>query len=369
MSQPKNKLSIKLLNLEEVDFTNPEQKIKSPRSLNIISSLGLKPKDLYQISFQEFLNNNPDLLKNSKFTYDLEPLFISLNDEKLSQIDFLLDYLTEEYDKEYFVGLGMETRYIKLKVENEGYYNIKPSTTAFIYIDGKEQKEFGFYLTPGEYTVKLYYSTSRFFITQIKYTFIDVSDKEVDVTLPIYGRSHLSQQKVLDTQIIKYRFSLAEDSLISFDTGKIQIFDEEDNALTIKGLGLQIITKLKAGNYYFIDFVSASNSVNLPIGIVEIELEEYFELNSDKALEFNYEYIFNTKLTSIYRYKYRVFESDSEMDIKITGINSYILGEDGISIRHQNTTDGSWIYHLEANTKYYFFLNSDSEKLTVTIIE
>ena len=28
MAQPKSKLTIKLLNLEEVDFTNPEQKIK-----------------------------------------------------------------------------------------------------------------------------------------------------------------------------------------------------------------------------------------------------------------------------------------------------------------------------------------------------
>ena len=317
--------------------------------------------DIHIISGQEYVDA-AKAAYNYSFHVDI------LTNDNGTDLDNL-DYLTEEYDKEYFVGLGMETRYIKLKVEKEGYYNIKPSTTAFIYIDGKEQKEFGFYLTPGEYTVKLYYSTSHFFITQIKYTFIDVSDKEVDVTLPIYGRSHLRQQKVLDTQIIKYRFSLAEDSLISFDTGKIQIFDEEDNALTIKGLGLQIITKLKAGNYYFIDFVSASNSVNLPIGIVEIELEEYFELNSDKALEFNYEYIFNTNLMSIYRYKYRVFESDTEMDIKITGINSYILSEDGIGIRHQNTTDGSWIYHLEANTKYYFFLNSDFEILTVTIIE
>ena len=66
MSQQNNKLSIKLLNLEEVDFSNPEQKIKSPRSLNIISSLGLKPKDLYQISFEEFLKNNPDLKKLGK---------------------------------------------------------------------------------------------------------------------------------------------------------------------------------------------------------------------------------------------------------------------------------------------------------------
>ena len=66
MAQPKSKLTIKLLNLEEVDFTNPEQKIKSPRSLNIISSLGLKPKDLYQISLQEFLNKNPDLKKLGK---------------------------------------------------------------------------------------------------------------------------------------------------------------------------------------------------------------------------------------------------------------------------------------------------------------
>ena len=66
MSKQKNKLSIKLLSLEEVDFTNPEQKIKSPRSLNIISSLGLKPKDLYQISFQDFLKNNPELKKMGK---------------------------------------------------------------------------------------------------------------------------------------------------------------------------------------------------------------------------------------------------------------------------------------------------------------
>ena len=66
MSQPPTKFTIKLLNLEEVDFTNPEQKIKSPRSLNIISSLGLKPKDLYQISFEEFIKNNPDLKKIGK---------------------------------------------------------------------------------------------------------------------------------------------------------------------------------------------------------------------------------------------------------------------------------------------------------------
>ena len=66
MSQTKNKLSIKLLSLEDVYFTNPEQKIKSPRSLNIISSLGLKPKDLYQISFQEFLKSNPELKKMGK---------------------------------------------------------------------------------------------------------------------------------------------------------------------------------------------------------------------------------------------------------------------------------------------------------------
>ena len=66
MSQKKNKLNLKLLSLEDVDFTNPNQKIKSPRSLNIISSLGLKPKDLYKISFKEFLTNNPELRKMGK---------------------------------------------------------------------------------------------------------------------------------------------------------------------------------------------------------------------------------------------------------------------------------------------------------------
>ena len=66
MSQQKNKFQLKLLSLEDVDFTNPNQKIKSPRSLNIISSLGLKPKDLYKISFKEFLTNNPELKKMGK---------------------------------------------------------------------------------------------------------------------------------------------------------------------------------------------------------------------------------------------------------------------------------------------------------------
>ena len=66
MSQQKNKFQLKLLSLEDVDFTNPNQKIKSPRSLNIISSLGLKPKDLYKISFKEFLKNNPELKKMGK---------------------------------------------------------------------------------------------------------------------------------------------------------------------------------------------------------------------------------------------------------------------------------------------------------------
>lgn len=40
--------------------------INSPRSLNVIASLGLKPKDLYKISFEEFLNQNPNLKKLNK---------------------------------------------------------------------------------------------------------------------------------------------------------------------------------------------------------------------------------------------------------------------------------------------------------------
>lgn len=38
----------------------------SPRSLNVIASLGLKPANLFKISFQEFLKQNPDLKKLSK---------------------------------------------------------------------------------------------------------------------------------------------------------------------------------------------------------------------------------------------------------------------------------------------------------------
>ena len=70
----------------------------------------------------DLLNNNPDLLKNSKFTYDLEPLFISLNDEKLSQIDFLLDYLTEE---QYILFYSMKIIENNKRVRDSFFYNIE----------------------------------------------------------------------------------------------------------------------------------------------------------------------------------------------------------------------------------------------------
>ena len=111
MSQPKNKLSIKLLNLEEVDFTNPEQKIKSPRSLNIISSLGLKPKDLYQISFQEFLNNNPDLKKLGKEIQNQRYQFY--NQERENNINRCIQQRQE------LINLTKKNKQNKIKEEKE----------------------------------------------------------------------------------------------------------------------------------------------------------------------------------------------------------------------------------------------------------
>ena len=93
MSQPTNKISIKLLSLEDVDFTNPEQKIKSPRSLNIISSLGLKPKDLYQISFQEFLKNNPEIKKMGKEIQNQR--YKLYNEERQNNIDRCIEQRKE----------------------------------------------------------------------------------------------------------------------------------------------------------------------------------------------------------------------------------------------------------------------------------
>ena len=111
MSHPKNKLSIKLLNLEEVDFTNPEQKIKSPRSLNIISSLGLKPKDLYQISFQEFLNNNPDLKKLGKEIQNQRYQFY--NQERENNINRCIQQRKE------IINLTKKNKQNKIKEEKE----------------------------------------------------------------------------------------------------------------------------------------------------------------------------------------------------------------------------------------------------------
>ena len=53
MPQQKHKMTLKFLCLEDLDFTISNQKIKSSRSLNIISSFCLKPKDFYKISFKK----------------------------------------------------------------------------------------------------------------------------------------------------------------------------------------------------------------------------------------------------------------------------------------------------------------------------
>jgi hypothetical protein len=70
MSKKTGLKKIVLLTIEEVDFTKikkkEKQRIKSPRSLNAIAALGLKPDDLYLVTFKEFIKQNPEFKKQSK---------------------------------------------------------------------------------------------------------------------------------------------------------------------------------------------------------------------------------------------------------------------------------------------------------------
>ena len=63
-----------LTNIENCDFSSKRNRIKSPRSVEAISSLGIVHDDLYKKSFEQFKEENKDIKelpkKLQKYRYD-----------------------------------------------------------------------------------------------------------------------------------------------------------------------------------------------------------------------------------------------------------------------------------------------------------
>ena len=55
-----------LLSLENTDFEGQKRELNSPRSLKACEELGILPEELFHKNFEEFINNNPDMVNLPK---------------------------------------------------------------------------------------------------------------------------------------------------------------------------------------------------------------------------------------------------------------------------------------------------------------
>lgn len=96
------------LNVEQVDFTNPRQKLNSPRSIEACKRLGIKIKDLYYQDFSTFKHQNPGIINLSKEIQNLRWQHLEENRQnfiqmvKIEREKLIADQFKEsskEYDK------------------------------------------------------------------------------------------------------------------------------------------------------------------------------------------------------------------------------------------------------------------------------
>ena len=111
---------------------------------------------------------------------------------------------------------------------------------------------------------------------QIKYKYYDISDKTYDIELPVMTNSfefpnlYHENELVLPTQIIKYNFSLTEDTNVIYELSTIVIYDENDNQVSINTNNsindVFMTIKLSKGNYYAIPKYYGYSIDNGPAG-------------------------------------------------------------------------------------------------------
>ncbi len=198
------------------------------------------------------------------YKYDYSFKVESIINDYGTDYDNLVTLSTEFDQDDYMIGYNLPVKKALLKAEKPGLYYLYS-----LGLSGKEAR-FSLYLDTdvyyptngwykelpaGEYVVNITANDHAFDICKIRYTYVDTSDRDINITLPL-GEGKVKNEQVRETQKIRYFFTLEEDSYLLFNPEQVTIFDLNDKALTIKAKNTydmrEYYFKLKAGSYYLI---------------------------------------------------------------------------------------------------------------------
>ncbi|MDY4051885.1 MAG: hypothetical protein SOY80_00825 [Bacilli bacterium] len=255
-------------------------------------------------------------VNDEKINYDISVEIF--NDEYATSTDISsMPKLTTDWSNYFLVGENTRSKYFVIDVKEKGIYTIKHQTIngndiamnhKVVDTNGKEiscvlNQWDSYVLTPGQYTIQ-YISNHEIMEIKTKYEYDSTDSKKVSVTLPNLENkdSYLKDQRSINSQVIKYYFTLKEDSIIIFENEKIRIYDTNGKLVSLEQQNLEehimSAQKFKAGSYYFIyvDFIIGSkmeiainNKTTLPVfdgvGTI-IKLGESITLDSNEDIKY-----------------------------------------------------------------------------------
>ena len=278
-----------------------------------------------------------------------------------------LDEVSTEFGKEYMVGYTYAPRKLLLKAEKKGLYSfsfkgLDSYSHAQVYVDdgGRHYAQSGpkFKLEAGEYVIALLTNDHLFDICSLKYEYFDTSDRDVDIELTVTDKISLGNVlnlKVIDEQIVRYHFNLAESSIVAYEKEHVYIYDSEGKKVSTNNssFGYNFI-KLKAGSYYAIytgyaPIVSGEyeHHKTFTLFVSESTLDHYFDPDDIPDVEFDKEYIF-TGSNSVYNFlcfKY-VAVKDKTIRLYSNSVNIEIYDEDLNSVNTYKMVEGKTYYFI-----------------------
>ena len=222
-------------------------------------------------------------INNVAYNYSFSLEEIGLADEDLNT-----NIITTEFSEYYSIGIHSNDKVtLNLKIEKAGLYkfekysidgisdckvSVSPYTSSYDNIS--------YALSEGDYKISIQ-SKKKIDYFMVRYTVVDTSDKDVNITLNELVKSsnpsidlHIKEEidsiqidntKLIDTQIIRYHFTLDEDTNIIYSPSQVEIYDSVGNKVSLDvkpyhSYNFYHTLNFKKGSYYAICILDANDS-------------------------------------------------------------------------------------------------------------
>ena len=324
-------------------YINPEENTK----IYVISAISDK-----------FATNNYEY--NYQYDFSVESIIndYGTDDNNLVILD------DETYTDKFMIGYKYKPRKAILKVDKKGLYGLKGvgldglETNFPLVIKDVPSDGWKCLLEPGEYEVTITTNDHIFDICSIKYCYLDISDKDVHITLNEGEQSsYYESAAVVKEQKIRYLFDLEKDSYLMFNPNKLTIYDMEGNQISPKAGSfgfLEMYFKLKAGSYYFMK----NDEYYMPIyiGLYNKEPNLFVDLTNPLELIENEKYIIENE------------NNYSGIFGKITATNNKIvihydnavfeIYDENLNYVKKEYVNGNYEYKLNVGDTYYLLFKA-----------